>query len=277
MVGIFVAYAKEDAACTEQINQGLEAKGYTVWREPKGLSIQSISYPRTIENSILGSAAVLVVWSSHAARSEWVERQVLFAQRLKKLVVPVVLDTSELPNTLFAVSPVAAQTSCADALTQLLPLLPSPQSTDALIALIEKAAKDSLISMRSRKAAIDQAAEMLQRGEHREEVLAILEYLAGNDVMEGVRQKAQAVLNAEAKKSAPPLASLHPDDSRHMFGVRCKNGHVTYFDKRRVCSAYKEVPRAVREVAGMELDELLLKCGTCGVEFVARTDCGGYK
>ena len=71
-----------------------------------------------------------------------------------------------------------------------------------------------------RKDAIDHAAEMLKQNEHREEVLAILEYLTHNDLMMGVREKAQKVLDADAKRATPPPPLLHPDDSRHMIGVK---------------------------------------------------------
>jgi TIR domain len=272
MTQIFVSYAQEDAECAEHIRQGLEAKGYSIWQEPASLSIESILYPRTIENVILGSADVILVWSSSAAQSEWVERHILFAQRLKKLIVPVLIDGTDLPNTVVSVTPITSNPSCTDVMVQLLTDFLQPGSADPLIVLSEQAAHEFI---RERKAAIDQAAEMLQRGEHCEEVLALLEYLAHNDLMMGVRDKAQEVLDADAKKVTPP--PLRPDESRHIFGVRCKNGHVSYFDKRRVCSAYKEVPRENRQSAGIELDELHLKCDQCGVEVVAREDCRGYK
>jgi len=233
--------------------------------------MESILYPRTIENVILGSAAVILVWSSSAAPSEWVERHVLFAQRLKKLIVPVVIDGTGLPPTLIVDTIITSQVPCVDVVSQLPQNFPQPGSADPLIKLSEQAAHEFI---RERKAAIDQAAEMLQQGEHREAVLAILEYLARDDLMMGVREKAQEVLDAEAKKVTPQPP---PGQSRHIFGVRCRNGHVTYFDKRLVCSAYKEVPRESRQSAGIELDELHLKCGQCGVEVVAREDCRGYK
>ena len=66
-------------------------------------------------------------------------------------------------------------------------------------------------------------------------------------------------------------------EAQHIFGVRCKKGHISYFDKRRVCSASKDVPREIGQSADAELDELHLKCGQCGVEVVAREDCRGYK
>lgn len=115
---------------------------------------------------------------------------------------------------------------------------------------------------------------MLKQGEHREAVLAILEYLADDDLMTGTREKAQEVLDADSKKVTPPPP---PNQSRHIFGVRCRNGHVSYFDKRLVCSAYKKVPREIRKSAGIELDELHLNCDQCGVEVIAREDCRGYK
>ncbi len=271
MTQIFVSHTQEDAACAESIRQGFEAKGYSVWREPASLSMESILYPRTIENDLLRSAAIVLVWSSSAAQSEWVERHILFGQRLKKLIVPVVIDGTDLPTTLVVDTIIIIQVPCADVVTQLPPDFPSPNSTDPLIVLSEQAAHEFI---RERKAAIDQAAEMLQRGEHREEVLAILEYLAQNDLMMGVRDKAQEVLDTDTRRVTPVPS---PDQSRHIFGVRCRNGHISYFDKRRVCSAYKEVPRAIRQSAGIELDELHLKCDQCGVEVVAREDCRGYK
>ncbi len=274
MTTIFVSYSKENGDYAEHVHQDFEAKGYTTSREPPSLTMESILYPRTIENVILGSAAVVLVWSSSAAQTEWVERHMLFAQSLKKPIFPLVLDGTGLPNTLVSVIPIADQAHCTDAIASLiaLPNFPAPYSADPLIKLSEQAAHEFI---RIRKEAIDQSAEMLKQNEHREEVLALLEYLAHNDLMMGVRDKAQEVLDADAKKVTP--APLRPDESRHIFGVRCKNGHVSYFDKRRVCSAYKEVPREIRQSAGMELDELHLKCDQCGVEVVAREDCRGYK
>ena len=276
MVNIFVSHTQENTDCAEQLRHALEAHGYTVWREPTSLTIESITYPRTIENVILGSAAVVLVWSGSAAQSEWVERYILFAQSLKKLIFPVVLDGTSLPTTLVSVTPVTSQPPCTDAVTALmaLPDFPAPQSTDPLIKLCEQATHEHI---RIRKEAIDTAAEMLKRNEHREAVLALLEYLARNDIMMGVRDKAQEVLDADAKKATPPPPFLRPGDSRHMFGVRCKNEHVTYFDKRVVCVASTPVLRETKQSAGVELDELRLKCETCGEDVVARVDCREYR
>lgn len=269
MTQIFVSHTQDDAECAEQIRQALEAKGYSVWREPASLSMESILYPRTIENDLLRSAAIVLVWSSKAARSEWVERNILFVQRLKKLIVPVVIDGTDLPTTLIVNTIITSQVPCANVMEQLPQDFPQPNSTDSLIKLSVQAAHEFI---RERRAAIDQAAEMLKQNEHREEVLAILEYLAQYDLMMGVREKAQEVLDADAKKAKP---SPPPGQSRHIFGVRCKNGHVSYFDKRRICNDQVNVIRVMR--AGVELDQRDLTCGTCGAEMSVRVDCRGYR
>lgn len=252
--------------CVEQLCQGLEAKGYTVWQEPPALTPQSPSYAHTIENSILSSAAFILVWSSSAAQSQWVTWHLLFAQSLKKPLFFVVLDSTLLPDTLEAVTSIQSQASCTDALAQLMPQLPPLDSTDGLIALSEQAAHEFI---RIRRMAIYSADEMLRRGDHREEVLALLGYLAHNDETMNVRNDAQAVINASTKKGQP-----WSDDTRHIFGVRCKNGHISYFDKRVVCTAARSVIRGPKE---SPQDELHLICKTCKVEVVDYQDCRDYK
>lgn len=275
MTMIFVSCTREDAVCAEIIRQGLEAAGYTTWREPASLSIESVLYPPTIENGILVSAVVVLVWSSNAAQSAWVERHLLFAQSLKKRIIPVLRDATGLPATLIADVTIAASVPCEDVASQLLPHLSAPDQADALLTITEKAAHEYI---RERKEAIALAAEMLKRNEQREAVLAVLEYLAHNDLMMGVREAAQAVINADSQQATPArLSSLRPEDARYMFGVRCKNGHVSYFDKRSVCKASSPVEREIVRGADRQLDELHLPCDTCDEMVVARVDCRDYR
>ncbi len=265
MTTIFLSSESSDRACADQMRQGLEAAGYTVWREPDYPTPRDTSYSYVIENAILGSAAVVVLWSHSAASFAWVKRHLLIGQRFFKPLVPVRLDETSLPSTLLVES-LSGEEPCSDVVEHVLPRLPAPDSTDSLLALGEQAAHQY---MRVRKEAIDQAAAMLQRGEHSEEVLAILEYLARNDLMNGVREKAQEVLATATQQKPPsPPAPTRPQDARHLFGVRCQNGHITTFDRRKVCSQRKEIMRG--------LDELILTCPACGVEMAVDVDCEGY-
>jgi TIR domain len=276
MTRIFLSYAQENTACAETLRSGLEAQGYTVWRAPTYPDPNSASYPHMIETAVLGSAALVLVWSQDAIQNAWVERNALFAQQLKKPIFPIVLDGTSLPDTLISASPPLIQTDCADAVKALVALssFPPAHSTDALITLSELAAHEYI---RERKTAIDQAADLLARSEHTDEVLALLTYLAKNDTIMGVREEAQKVLDAHTPQLTPSQPAFQPQDAQYIFGVRCKNGHVSYFDKRVVCTAHTSFPRVFQASAGKELDELYLTCQTCGVEVVAYEDCGEYK
>lgn len=274
MTSLFLTFAKADQVCAEQLRQGLEAQGYRVWREPTTISQQLALYPRTIEQQILSSAVIVLLWSAEAAQIEQVEQRITFAQSLLKPLLAVTLDTTPLPASLTA--SIGAHALCADALVQLLPHLPSPQSSDSLLTMCEKAAHEYL---RERKEAIMLGAEMLARDEQRDAVVAVLRYLAQHDLMMGVREKAQEALDADTKRHAPVPASsplhLRPEDARHIFGIRCTNGHVTYYDKRLVC-AHETLVRLTRGRGNEREIPLELPCGTCPEVVAVTVDCRGY-
>ena len=80
-----------------------------------------------------------------------------------------------------------------------------------------------------------------------------------------MRDKAQEVLNTMTQQQ-------HGGEAQHIFGTTCRNGHITYFDKRRVCTSKGKVVRG----EGIE-DELFLKCGQCDDEMIVHVNCEGYK
>ncbi len=74
------------------------------------------------------------------------------------------------------------------------------------------------------------------------------------------------------------MSEVIEEASGHIFGVKCpRDGHVTYFDKRRVCPDSGTFVRRVVRRGGVELDEIYLKCEQCGQELVVPVDCEGYK
>src|SRR2546421_3625601 len=111
--------SKEGIQCAEQIHQGLEANGYNVSREAQSLSLDALLASQTPETTILGSAAMVLVWSSSALQSELLRQRILFAQHLQKQIIPVTLDGAELPGGV--VSPLVSQAPCIDVVEQLLP------------------------------------------------------------------------------------------------------------------------------------------------------------
>ena len=274
-INIFVVSVSDDLTCAEQIMNGSEALGYQTRPRSQSLHVHEIISPTSQEQMIIGSAVCILLWSQAAAQSEEVERLLLFAQRLQKNIIVLTLDATPLPTTLVGVKTIAIQHPCDHGMEQISSFLPPSESQDALQSLAERASHEYI---RERKAAIEQADTMLQHNEQREAVLALLEHLAQHDTITSVREKAQGVLNVHTQSHSQPSPQLSPTvESRSIFGVRCKNGHVSYFDKRYVCKATYPVPRGLTQRAGKELDELTLSCTTCGEAIVAHVDCEGYK
>jgi len=275
MTGIFIAYAQEDSTCADEIGKELEARGYQVWRDVGYTGADNdYSYQGKIESALLGSAAVVPLWSSNTVGlRQWVEQHVLFAQRLQKLIFPVLLDGTQLPSTLAVATTIVSQGPCSAVAAQLLPQLPPPNSADPLLKLCEGAANDAA---NTRREAIEQAAGMLKRGEHREAVLALLEYLAQKDLYTSVRDRAKEVLSVDAVQDAP--SPFRADEAKYIFEMRCKKcGHLSYFDRRRVCRLKKDGVRQSKMQAGKKLDVLRLNCEKCGAVAFVDVDCEGYR
>jgi hypothetical protein len=199
MTSLFLLHASEDAARAENLRTSLTIQGYQVWCEPLSLPVSDMLDPRAIENAILGSAVVLLLWSGSAARSAEVARHLPFALSLKKAIVLLLLDQTGLPATLDRFPPFMVQSLCADIVTQLMQesLLPPPDSADPLFTLAQLAAS-SLLS--ERKTAVQQANAMLERNEQRPAVLAVLTYLVQHDLIIGVRELAQEALDVDARR-----------------------------------------------------------------------------
>jgi hypothetical protein len=215
MTSLFLLHASEDAARAESLRTSLTIQGYCVWCEPLSLQVSDVVDPRTIENAILGSAVVLLLWSKSAARSPEVARHLPFALHLKKAVLLLLLDQTGLPATLRSNPPFMVQSLSMDIVTQLMQhsLLPSPDSVDPLFTLAQLAASNLLSE---RKAAVRQADAMLERSEQRAAVLAILAYLAQHDLMIGVRELAQEALDADVRRrrdSSGSVVAIGPLDS----------------------------------------------------------------
>jgi TIR domain-containing protein len=203
MTSLFILHASEDAGCAEMLRADLEIQGYRIWREPRSVQMSNILRPYAIENAILESAVVLLIWSSSATCSVEVARHLPFALDLKKTILPLLLDQTDLPAMLHSYTPSVQQLPCTEIAAQLRQqaLLPSPDSADPLITLAQLAASGLLSE---RKAAVQQANTMLQRDQQRPAVLAILAYLAQDDPMIEVRKPAQEVLDADERRQKTP-------------------------------------------------------------------------
>ncbi len=196
MTSIFLAQSPDSATYADQLRQELENRGYTVPAYPPATAA---SYTSRIECAILGSAAVVILWSSGAHSVEWEAQHIQFAQRFSKPLFPLLLDTTPLPDMLAATTTLSGQlppdTTVAALLT--LPDFPPSHIEDAMLKLHEQITNETI---RIRRAAIETAAHMLTQDQHREAIVALLTYVAEHDPITNIQKKAREVLELDARR-----------------------------------------------------------------------------
>ena len=83
MADVVISYAPENEATARQLGEVLAKAGYEVWRPEGGAGAANAD---AITDRIVSAKAVVVIWSSAAAASEWVRAEANIARGLKKLV-----------------------------------------------------------------------------------------------------------------------------------------------------------------------------------------------
>src|SRR6476646_10740221 len=73
MSHVFISYARPDEPLASLIADGLREGGFEVWRDDELPAHRA--YAEVIEERIRGADAVVVLWSSEAARSHWVRAE----------------------------------------------------------------------------------------------------------------------------------------------------------------------------------------------------------
>ncbi len=92
---VFISYARHDQAYARQLAADLRAHGLEVWIDDR--VDFGDRWWQTIVQAVRASAAVIVVMTPEAERSEWVEKEILLAQREKKPIFPLLLRGQEFP------------------------------------------------------------------------------------------------------------------------------------------------------------------------------------
>ena len=270
MSKIFISHSHHDITCAEQLRLDLENAGYTPWKDSESISPGEPSFARAIEAGIRSCVATIVIWSKNAANSEWVERELLYSQRLKKTIYPIMLDDTPLSILIIGVQGVKSNSSCSKAILDLLKYLPPSDSTDELQSVFD------LIShphVKMRKEGIRIATELIRSGKFKNELFAILTEVVNHDLINSVKTEAKKTLDLFNTQN--DLSEL--EQSPHKFGVRCSQGHISYFDRRIICPNSGVVKRSTQNRAGKRLDDIYLKCINCGEEMVVPVDCENYK
>jgi hypothetical protein len=94
MFDVFLSYAREDRERARMVASALEAQGWSVWWDRKIVAGQA--FDRTIEEQLESARVVVVLWSVHSLRSEWVRNEAATASE-RKVLVPALLDDVKQP------------------------------------------------------------------------------------------------------------------------------------------------------------------------------------
>lgn len=101
MNGIFISYSHEDGSTAEKLEEKLRERGISIWRDRESIYAGE-HWPRAIGEGIAAQRIFLLLWSEHSAKSHFVEFEWNTALALKKTIVPLFLDDTELPAALEA-------------------------------------------------------------------------------------------------------------------------------------------------------------------------------
>lgn len=117
MSHIFISYSRKDKDCAYKIQRQLEAQGYKIWIDKNDIPAGA-PFPMEILKGIREASVIMIMWSTHAAQSHFVGKEIEEALTQKMInstvVIPVWLDDEPLPEGLQALNAVSVQ-ACDDA------------------------------------------------------------------------------------------------------------------------------------------------------------------
>ena len=90
---IFISYSRSDMGFALELGGKLREAGHKVWIDTKGIP-GGHDWRVRITSAIEASKLVLIILSPEALESEWVQRELNYADKLKKPILPVVSKAS---------------------------------------------------------------------------------------------------------------------------------------------------------------------------------------
>ena len=99
MQKIFISYSRKDMDFARKLAGDLEKAGYDVWWDISDLR-GGDDWIRVIPAAIESSQFVIVVLSPNSVTSEWVQKEYTQALSLRKKIIPLMLETTNVPFAL---------------------------------------------------------------------------------------------------------------------------------------------------------------------------------
>lgn len=94
MTDLFISYKREDQGTAKILAEALEAKGWSVWWDPRLQAGEH--FDNVIEKALQEARCVVVLWSARSIQSQYVKDEASYALKLGKLV-PAFIEKVEPP------------------------------------------------------------------------------------------------------------------------------------------------------------------------------------
>ena len=92
---VFMSYSRRDDTVMRRVLDDLRKQGINVWLDNEKLIPGTPIWEREIERAIKNAAAIIVICSPDSNESEWVRREITFAERYRKRIFPVLVRGNE--------------------------------------------------------------------------------------------------------------------------------------------------------------------------------------
>ena len=96
MTQVFISYSRKDLIFVERLAKDLESAGLDVWYDLSGLD-GGTRWGREIQGAIQRCQVFVVVLSPNSVDSEWVEKEFMYANSLKRKIIPLLYQPCETP------------------------------------------------------------------------------------------------------------------------------------------------------------------------------------
>ena len=89
---VFISYSRRDDIVMRRTVAFLRKQGIKVWVDNEKLTPGTPAWEEEIEKAINSAYAVVVILSPDAKNSEWVRREITYADQYRKRVFPVLVN-----------------------------------------------------------------------------------------------------------------------------------------------------------------------------------------
>ena len=94
MAQVFISYSRREMRFVKKLAEDFEAKGYDVWFDLTDIE-GGDRWANEIQKGIKASEYFVLVVSSNSIKSEWVEKEFLYASNKKLRIIPILFVDCE--------------------------------------------------------------------------------------------------------------------------------------------------------------------------------------